>query len=175
MIARQKEDLLKELIRNYQKLIFTVCYQFTKDYHESENLTQDTFLSAFNHLETLEHTNYKAWLVRIATNKCKDFLKSAYKRKTETSDMENIVLVSHERDPAEIVTEEESREKIIEICNRLKEPYKTVSKLYYVEEKSFQEIAAYMDKPVKTIQTQVYRAREKIKIMLKEEYKDGEG
>ena len=71
------------LVRQYSKLIFTVCQRFVKDYQEAENLTQDTFLTAYRAIDSFVGNNYKPWLVRIAANKCKDYLKSAYVRKVQ--------------------------------------------------------------------------------------------
>lgn len=74
------------LVRQYEKLVFTVCYQLVKDYGEAQNLTQETFLSAYQHIDDCLNGNYKPWLIRIASNKAKDFLKSAYHRKVDAVD-----------------------------------------------------------------------------------------
>ena len=52
----------------------------TGDYFAAEDLTQETFLSAFRHMDSFTGTNEKAWLCRIASNKCIDYLKSAGRR-----------------------------------------------------------------------------------------------
>ena len=58
------------LMQQYQRLVYTVCLQFVHDPHTAEDLTQDTFLSAFS----AERQYYKLWLVRVAENKFKDHL-----------------------------------------------------------------------------------------------------
>ena len=65
------------LMQQYQKLIYTVCLQFVHEPHTAEDLTQDTFLSAFSAIDRCEPQYYKQWLVRVAANKCKDHLKIA--------------------------------------------------------------------------------------------------
>ena len=72
-----------ELMQQYQRLIYTVCLQFVHDPHTAEDLTQDTFLSAFSAIDRCEPQYYKAWLVRVAANKCKDHLKSSWVRRVE--------------------------------------------------------------------------------------------
>lgn len=62
------------LMQQYQKLIYTVCLQFVHEPHTAEDLTQDTFLSAFSAIDRCEPQYYKQWLVRVAANKCKDHL-----------------------------------------------------------------------------------------------------
>ncbi|MCO7108855.1 sigma-70 family RNA polymerase sigma factor [Gemmiger formicilis] len=71
------------LMQQYQKLIYTVCLQFVHEPHTAEDLTQDTFLSAFSAIDLCEPQYYKQWLVRVAANKCKDHLKSAWVRKVD--------------------------------------------------------------------------------------------
>ena len=67
------EKYMEELIDKYQNLVFSICYKFTKDYFIAEDLTQETFLSAFQHPDSFQGGNEKAWICRIATNKCIDY------------------------------------------------------------------------------------------------------
>ena len=71
------------LMQQYQRLVYTVCLQFVHDPHTAEDLTQDTFVAAFSAIDRCEPQYYKAWLVRVAANKCKDHLKSAWVRRVE--------------------------------------------------------------------------------------------
>ena len=41
-----------QFVTQYEKLVFTICYQFVKDYHEAQNLSQETFLSAYRHIDS---------------------------------------------------------------------------------------------------------------------------
>ncbi len=51
MFAERGKEMTTEQwqksIEQYEKLIFTICYQMVHDYHEAQNLTQETFLSAY--------------------------------------------------------------------------------------------------------------------------------
>ena len=67
-----------QLMQQYQKLVYTVCLQFVHNPHTAEDLTQDTFLSAWSSIDRCEPQYYKQWLVRVAANKCKDHLKSSW-------------------------------------------------------------------------------------------------
>lgn len=157
-----------KLVNQYSKLLFTVCYRFTKDYQEAENLTQETFLTAYRAIGNFVGDNYKPWLVKIATNKCKDYLKSSYVKTTSAVEDEFLVTIE---DKQSVQAEAESADgvtRIKEAIERLPSPYDEVAKLYYIEEKTFEELAVIFDKPIKTVQTQVYRARDKLRLELKE-------
>jgi len=71
----QKEQFAN-YIKQYERLIITICLSFTKNYFDAEDLAQQTFLSAYVNYSKFDGVNFKAWLTTIATNKCKDFLKS---------------------------------------------------------------------------------------------------
>ena len=75
-----REEQLAALIDSYQNLIFSICYKMTSDYFASEDLAQETFLSAYKHLGSFDGRYEKAWLCTIAANKCRDYLQSAGRR-----------------------------------------------------------------------------------------------
>src|SRR5579859_5598119 len=64
---------VEALIHQYSRLVFQVIYGLTGDWHESEDLTQDTFLAAFKAIEAAQRASSvnfraKAWLMQIAAN-----------------------------------------------------------------------------------------------------------
>mgnify|MGYP002129580971 CR=1 FL=1 len=77
-------------MQQYQKLVYTVCLQFVHNPHTAEDLTQDTFLSAWSSIDRCEPQYYKQWLVRVAANKCKDHLKSSWARRVEAQSDETM-------------------------------------------------------------------------------------
>ena len=161
-----------ELVEQYERFVFTICYQLVRDYQEAQNLAQDTFVSAFGHIDRVSEENLKAWLARIATNKAKDFLKSAYRRKVSVSeDMSELDIVRSEQSPERLYIDDEGAGAIRQTILELKEPYHKVSVLFFLEEKSVDEIAQELGRPKKTVQTQLYRARSKLQTILMEEMK----
>ncbi|MDE7186531.1 MAG: sigma-70 family RNA polymerase sigma factor [Lachnospiraceae bacterium] len=158
-----REEQLSALIDSYQHLVFSICYKMTADYFASEDLTQETFLSAYNHLKDFDGKYEKAWLCRIATNKCLDYMQSAGRRSIPTEDigMEESpgIAQRYENTPENICLEEEVREILLARCRSLKPPYDEIAKAYYYDEMDVGEIARQKGMKVKTVQTQVYRAR----------------
>ena len=157
-------------VGKYERLVFTICYRLTKDYDISQNLAQDTFLSAYTHLLTKKIENEKPWIARIATNKAKDYLKSAYNKKVQLADEESFgAIPSPDMGPEELTVSEDGAGRIRECILSLKEPYHKVSVLYFIEEKSIEEISFLLGRPPKTVRTQVYRARQMIQNSLLKE------
>lgn len=124
---------------------------------------QETFLSAFQKYDTFDGSNEKAWICRIATNKSIDHLRSASQRNIPTEDAFFEAAVENRGSPEDICIEEEIKYQMAAWCENLKPPYNEVAKDYYLKELSAKEIAERRGLSVKTIRTQIYRAREMLK------------
>ncbi|RGX56598.1 MULTISPECIES: RNA polymerase sigma factor [Anaerotruncus] len=163
-------EKFKELVEENERLVFTICYQLVRDYHEAQNLAQDTFVSAFAHIDNVKEQNLRAWLARIATNKAKDYLKSAYNRRVSLSeDMSEIDMLRSESSPERLYISDEGEGAIRQTILNLKEPYHKVAVLFFLKEQTVDEISEQLDRPKKTVQTQLYRARQMLQKILKEE------
>ncbi len=167
-----------QFVTQYEKLVFTICYQFVKDYHEAQNLSQETFLSAYRHIDSYQGDNYKPWIARIATNKAKDYLNSAYSRRvmlaaTEDDSVEAMASIKQadsSQQPDELYISRESSGRIEQIIYSMKEPYREVCILRFLKEKDIPEIAVILGRPKKTVETQLYRARTILQKQIKEVY-----
>ena len=153
----------------YEKLVFTVCYRLVGNYHDAQNLTQDTFIAAFNHIGEMDGTNIKGWLVRIASNKSKDLLKSAYYRRVSImEDISELDILREEMSPERILSAGETGDIIRQSIVSLPEPYHDVAVLFFLEEISVEAIATRLSRPKKTVQSQLYRAKLKLRDELRE-------
>ena len=163
------EQYYEHLLDTYQNLIFSICYKIVRDYFDAEDLAQETFLSAYKHLPTFDRQYEKAWLCRIATNKCLDFIKRADRKSIPTEDIYFQTQKDKEPLPEENVLELEVKEQLSERCNNLKTPYREIALDYFYHELPAADIAANTGKNLKTVQTQIYRAR----AMLQKTYRKG--
>lgn len=164
------ESRLSELIDTYEKLVFSICYKITGDYFTAEDLAQETFLSAFQKYDTFDGQNEKAWICRIATNKSIDYIRGAGRRNVPTEDTFFASVTEKTESPEEVCMEQEVKGQLEKHCRTLKPPYDEIARDYYLKEMSASEIAADRKANIKTIQTQIYRARDMLrKIYGKEE------
>ena len=167
-----KEEQLTALIDSYQNLVFSICYKMTSDYFAAQDLAQDTFLSAYEHLNSFDGVNAKAWLCRIATNKCIDYMSRSGRRSIPTEDayLEKSMEAGPDEDtPENICMEQEVKEMLLINCKQLKPPYDEVAKAYYYDEMEVKEIAERRGLKIKTVQTQIYRARAMLRKIYRKE------
>lgn len=159
----QASEKIARLIDDYQRLIFSICYKITADYFSAEDLTQETFVAAYQNLHRLNQVNEKAYIARIATNKSIDHLRNAANRQIPTAETFFQTQIDYDSQPETIYLKTEILEKLKHCIAKLKPPYDEIAAAYYMEEKSAKEIAFAKKTNLKTIQTQIYRAREMLK------------
>ena len=146
------------LVEKYERLVYTVCFQLVRESAAAEDLTQESFLAAYLHRDAIPSGFERQWLCRIAANKAKDYLQSAYRRHTCLPGEEN--LPPGQAPPAEeAVLRRLHLAEITELIDALEEPYRSVCRLCLLEEQSPEEAAAALGRPVKTIYTQFSRGR----------------
>ena len=164
------KDNFIRLIEKYQDLVFSICLKMTGDYFTAEDLAQETFISAYRHLDEFDGQSEKAWLCRIAGNKCIDYHRAAARRMVPTTeeDMPEEKMKSLEG-PLQTILNRQVMEELQRCCEELKEPYKEVALMYFLEGRTAKEIAERTGIGINTIQTRIYRAREKLKISYRKE------
>lgn len=162
------------LIDTYQNLIYSICFKIVSDYFEAEDLAQETFLSAYKSLSSFDRKYEKAWLSRIATNKCLDYIKCLERLNIPME--EEYFLTQEDKGPTteERALAREAKEQLIECCHDLKPPYQEIALDHFYYELSATDIALKSGKNLKTVQTQIYRARAMLrKSIRKESFDEG--
>lgn len=159
-----------QLMQQYQKLVYTVCLQFVHNPHTAEDLTQDTFLSAWSSIDRCEPQYYKQWLVRVAANKCKDHLKSSLARRVEAQSDETMPeprstpppgsgLQSAEPDPQDEFMRQTDAAELETMVRTLREPYGRAAAMYLLDGLPVAAIAQKLGRPAPTVQNQLFRAK----------------
>ena len=131
------------LVQKYQSLVYTICHQLVPDEGDAQDLTQETFLAAWRNMSRCPVGYEKQWLARIASNKAKDYLRSAWARRMNTPG--DAVLALEGAPPGsepetqllEALGEEELTQRILD----LREPYKTPCRLVLLEQHTAAEAA----------------------------------
>ncbi len=163
------ETAFSALVKKHQKPVHALAWRKTGDFHVAEEITQDTFLKAYQNLSTLkEPQKFAGWLYVIATNYCKMWLRKkrlAMQSLEDTSSAElekatysGYVIAENER-----MTVETQREVVKKLLAKLKESDRTVITLYYFGGMTYQEISKFLGVSVGAIKNRVYRAQERLK------------
>lgn len=169
MIKISSDEKLNYLINKYKDLVFSVCIKLVGDYFAAEDITQETFIKAYMHLDSFDGTSEKAWLCRIASNKCIDYLKSAQRRAAPTLETQMQELESETGDILGEVTISDTLERLKDACRTLPEKYSEIAEMYFVKGMTAKEISDQTELPLKTVQTRIYRTRGRLKKSIRKE------
>jgi RNA polymerase sigma-70 factor (ECF subfamily) len=144
---------------------------------DADDLTIEAFGRAFKRLDQYTPTYaFSTWLFKIASNNAIDFLRNKKKNTALSLDtkMENDEgqefsknIKSQTLDPEEHIIKKQRVEMLRDVVERLKPHYKELVKMRYFDEMSYEEIAVKMELPVGTVKAQLFRARDLLLNILK--------
>lgn len=173
--AAQNDDLdaFNRLILAYQELVFNVACRILVNPDAAEDAAQEAFITAYNKLSSFRGGSFKAWLLRVVTNKCYDELRRQ-KRRPETAlnpiidDSEDEIespswLADGTPSPEERSEQTLLQEAIEECIARLPEDFRIVAVMIDVQDFEYQEVADAIGKPLGTIKSRLARARFKLR------------
>ena len=158
------------LVEKYQDSIHALAWQKVGDFHYAEEITQDTFLKAYQNLLTLKDPNlFSNWLYKIATNCCRDWL-NKQKRKTQSQSLEvtpmaEVARSNYDRyvsEQREAEATEHRFEVVKKLLDKLPEGERKVMVLYYLGEMTTEEVGKFLGVSVETIRTRLHRARKRL-------------
>ena len=153
------------LVDKYKEAVYASAYAKVRNFADAEDLTQEVFIKAYQHLGNLRHYDrFRAWLYAICANLAKNFLRS----KANRPDREFVEAVEQEviDYPAmETYHREKRYEPLHEALEELPEIYRQALTLHYLGGMKRQEIAQFLGTSQETIKLRLYRAR----LMLKKE------
>ena len=157
------------LVRKYQRSVHALAWRKIGDFHIAEDITQDTFLQAYQRLSTLkEPQRFASWLYVIAANYCKMWLR---KKRLSTQPLEDTSSAQLEKatysgyviEENERTTAEAQREVVKKLLAKLQESDRTVVTLYYLGGMTYEEISEFLGVSVAAIKNRLYRARRRLK------------
>lgn len=177
-IRQGEKHLFGQLVEKYYDDVFRYCYYQTGNEHTAYDCAQETFYHLMRFLDNYrERNHFRSYLVRIASNVCKDYFRKNNPRivREVSYDQWNDNDVPEENhmhiSPAVDGSEQESLLKlsIREGLMHLPEIQREVIVLYYYQGYKLREIAGLTGVPLSTVKTRLYAGTEKLKQYLKEE------
>ncbi|MCL6547615.1 MAG: RNA polymerase sigma factor [Alicyclobacillus sp.] len=151
------------LIREYSPMVRNLIYHITRNPDDVDDIAQDVFLRAFQALPTFRGGSFRAYLGRIARNRCYDVLR---RRKTATGGP-FLELVpedwpSSDRGPEETVVARETVAEVSRVLEELNQVDREILLLRHVHQFSYEEIAAVLGMRSGAVRTRMSRARARI-------------
>ncbi len=162
----------EDIVAKNESKIFNIIYSFTGNYEDALDLTQETFISAYRHIDKFrQESNIYTWLYRIAINLCKKHYNRKKKQDSvfasSLDDPETLQHVgkqaSEYRSATEILELDEEQSMIRQEIASLSKKHRVVIILKYMQDLSYEEVADVLGCGVGTVKSRLSRAKEKLK------------
>lgn len=162
-----------QLVDRHERLVYAVCLRLLGDRQLAEDAAQDTFIRAFGALPDFSGGSFRAWLARIATNRCYDLLRASRRHPLDSLDalpVEPVARWSVEPappDPAQHAARAELSHRLSTALDRLAEDQRLAVLLSDVHGYSYDEIAEATGAAVGTVKSRLSRGRARLREILR--------
>ena len=152
----------EEIVERYYKTIFRLSYRLTRDYDNAEEITQSTFVKAYENLGSF-NSKYKffSWLYRIAVNQAINFSK-----RVKNNEKIDERLSTDEEEPDKIYDKIELKKKVRDALMQLDLLYRLPVVLKHFFDYSYKELSYILDIPEKTVKSRLFTGRQILKEIL---------
>lgn len=159
-VLKEDQESFLEIVLRYQDKLLRYARLLTQDEIKSVDVVQNSFIKAFINLNSFNpKLKFSSWLYRIAHNEAINLI---IKHKNETSLLDDMDFKSDEDieiDFDKKITQNKVRECLIKIPIKYSEPLE----LFFIEEKTYEEISDILRLPISTVGTRIKRAKILIK------------
>ena len=150
---------VERIMNAYGNKLFRICLIMLGNPYDAEDVIQETFIKYLQKSPEFKNEEYeKAWLIRVASNKCRDMLR--FRTRYATVDMESV----------NKFTRDSSDNGIVEALMVLPEKFRIVLILYYVEQYKTEEIAKMIGKSSSAVKMRLQKGRRLLKDIYQKEY-----
>lgn len=166
LLLQSKEGHLgafNALVEFHQVPVYNLALRYLNDRGAAEDITQDTFVSAFRNLNSFRSGNFRAWLMRIAANASRDYLRSARVRRNVSLDNleagQEFVLPAGSESLEASAMRRELSEGIQQGLDQLASDQRLAIILIDLQGLSYDEAAQIVRAPIGTVKSRLSRAR----------------
>jgi RNA polymerase sigma-70 factor (ECF subfamily) len=164
-----------ELMERYRDAIYFMLLKMVNNASDAEDLTIEAFGKAFRNIrQYTANFAFSTWLFKIASNNAIDFMRKkklvniSIDETLRDTDAMPINIRSEQPTPEESMISEQKIVMLRSIVSKLKPRYRKLVELRYFYEYSYEEISEEMGLPIGTVKAQLFRARELLQNVLKE-------
>lgn len=152
------------LYTRYASDIIRVSYFYLGDRGKAEDVCHDAFVSLFVNRPALEPGHEKAWLLKVAMNRCRDIWRSAWVRRVISGSP------AFEMIPApDTLGKHMEKAEVLQAVHSLPADFREIFILYYYQGYGISEISGILNLPEGTISSRLSRGRKKLEAILGEE------
>lgn len=159
-------EAFSELVRRHQTAVYNLCFRFMRDPALAEDMAQEAFIKAFRLLRGFRgDSSFSTWLYRVACSVCLTELGRRKKRFGIALPLSGAAVEA----ATPPVSVSDMPEAIRRCVTKLPARYAQAVTLYYLQELSYEEVAAVMQVSLGTLKTWLHRARHQLREIVEKE------
>jgi len=165
---------IERLVQSHQQDVYRLALSILDDSDEADDVTQEVFVSALRALESFQgNASFRTWLFSITINLCRTRLKRYKNRGRLQLTLQSLFQLrgEHAHRPEEETLQNESDDALWRAIHALDDKHRLPIVLRYYHDMPVADIAGLLRVPVGTIHSRLNHARERLRVMLKEEPK----
>lgn len=166
-----REELIGELFERYTHLVFGVCLKYLKHEEEAKDAVIDLFEKLLTTLQTQQIQHFPSWLHQVTKNHCLMKLRSQKSKEAQHQNyqQEIITLVESHTAPHHDGTGQQIQQRedaLIAAMQELPDGQQICLQLFYLEDKSYQEVAEQTGFPMKKVKSHIQNGKRQLKKIL---------
>tara|TARA_B110000285_G_scaffold149222_1_gene166555 strand:- start:804 stop:1388 length:585 start_codon:yes stop_codon:yes gene_type:complete len=183
-LARKNKDrAFSLLVDSYSRKIFSTCINLVRNQEDAEDVTQEVFTAIYLNLDKFKgDSKLSTWIYAVALNNSKEFLRKKTRKKRfgiftiiEKEDShtlpENVINYEH---PGIQLENKERAAIFYRALDQLAENQKNAFILHKIEGVSYAEIADILETTIPSVESLMFRAKKKLKVILSDYYENNE-
>ncbi len=162
------EAAFNVLVQRHQKSVHALAWRKIGDFHDAEEITQDTFFQVYKRLATLKDPyKFAGWLYVIANRLCIDRMRqknltTQSLEDTPVEEVEKSSYTHHVSEQQQTDITERRRAIVKTLLEKLPESERTVMTLFYLGEMTVKEISKFLGVSASAVHNRLYRARKRL-------------
>lgn len=169
-------DYVGELFQRYTHLVFGVCMKYLKNEEHAKDAVMEIFEKMMIDLKKHDVDNFKSWLYSVTKNHCLMKIRKDKSQANHISEYEKTEKVFMENEDHLHLSDGDEQEKLdkslYEGIDQLKEEQKVCVELFYMQDKSYEEVAEATGYTMKQVKSYLQNGKRNLKIFLTEKGKN---
>lgn len=155
----QSIDCVREAVHKYGDMLYRLCFVMLRNTADAEDAVQETFIAYTTKSPVFSDKEHeKAWLLKVASNKCRDILR--FRKRHQLKELSEL----------EAVVQDDESSHILEALMELPEKFRLVLTLYYIDEYKVKEIAEIIKKTPSAVKMRLQKGRKLLEEKYRKEY-----
>lgn len=166
----QDKEIIGELYIRYHHIVNGICLKYVKNTDQAKDISLGIFSTLYESLLKYDINDFKSWLLTVTRNSCIKFLQKETKEQTFNQDykLSDEDFMESEPENDHITNKEYQLQALEKALEQLKPEQRECIKLFYIEDKSYQEITDLTHFDLKKVKSYIQNGKRNLQIIMQE-------